>query len=212
MIKKIIVVLAVVLVFPCIALAELNTDVRLKLGGAAGASSLDFSGYPSIDGSGSSGKNIQVEVVLSPTQDSPAGFVIGVGAFNRTHSGNFDSAPLNLDYKATGFSIAPGVGFKVNENLHFEGRLELDYSPSGTVSLSSPGVVFNETQSGVYTSSSLIGGIYYTFYKPGFQLGFELGFQSFEGDFKIWNNSGYWTDGKVKGSGAIANLAFGVRF
>ncbi len=44
------------------------------------------------------------------------------------------------------------------------------------------------------------------------QIGLELGSQSFVGNFQIWNNAGYWSDGKVEGSGGIINLVVGVYF
>jgi hypothetical protein len=195
-----------------IAHAEVSTDLRVKLGGSAGIDTVEFENLASGDASQDGGGNFQLEAVFSQEQEGPT-FVGGVGIFGRTHKGNVPDPflPTDVQYDAAGLSGTAGVGVKANENLHFEGRAELDLG-RGKPSLSTPGAVWNSVQEGDYVAWDLIVGGYYTVGKPGLQIGLELGVQTFSGEFQIWNNAGFWNDGKVKGNGGIANLVVGVRF
>jgi hypothetical protein len=198
---------------PLSAFAEFNTDLRVKLGNAAGIDKIEFSNGLTGDVSSQGGGNFQVELVLTQKQESGVGLVGSVGLFGRQHSGSVDDPirPTDIKYDAGGVSGSIGASVKANESLHFEGRFELGLG-SGKPTLTTPGFVWNEVQEGGYSSASLIFGGYYTVNKPGVQIGLELGTQSFVGNFKIWNNAGYWADAKVKGSGGIFNLVFGYRF
>ncbi len=209
--KRFALIIAVVLVFPCIASAA--ADLRLKLGNAAGAEKIEF-GNVTGDGTGSSSSNVQVEVALSHASDAAVGFVMGLGIFHRKHSGKIDDLvlPTTMDYKVTGISVAPGIQIKATDNFNFELRFELGYGNAGELTLNTPNFVWNKTDTGQYVSASLIAGWYYAFSKPGLQLGLEIGAQSFEGDFKIWNNFSGWENGTVKGTDGIANLVLGMRF
>jgi len=187
----------------------MNVDVRVKLGNAAGIDTVEFPNLPTADASQDGGVNFQVELVLSNRQDAGVTFVGGVGIFGRTHKGNTN--PLlfpttSIEYDAGGLSGTAGIGIKSNENLHFEGRVELDLGAG------KPHNAPYSVDDDGYAALELIFGGYYTFGKPGLQLGLELGVQSFTGEFQIWSFPGYWADGKVKGSGGIANLVVGCRF
>jgi hypothetical protein len=209
--KRFALILTVVLAFPCMASAAV--DLRVKLGNAAGAEKIEFGGI-TTDGDGRSSSNVQLEAVLSPASDATVGFVMGLGIFHRKHSGKIDDPviPTTMDYEVTGISVAPGFRIKATDNFNFELKLELGYGGSGKLTLESPNMTWNDTDTGTYTSASLIAGWYYAFSKPGLQLGLEIGAQSFQGDFKIWNNFSGWEDGTVKGTDAIANLVLGMRF
>lgn len=198
---------------PLSASSEVNTDLRIKLGSAAGIDKIEFSGGLTGDASAQSGGNFQVELVLTQKADSGVGLVGSVGLFNRQHSGTVEDPvlPTDIDYDAAGMIGSIGASFKADGNLHFEGRFELGIG-SGKPTLTSPGFVWNDVQEGGYSSASLIFGGYYTVSKPGVQLGLELGSQSFAGNFKIWNNTGHWEDAKVKGGGGIINFVVGYRF
>jgi len=163
--------------------------------------------------SGEDSSNIQLEVNVGWYGQSNAGFILSAGLFSRTHSGNDNdpSFPTTVDYEATGLSLGAGVGIKASDHLHFEGKLELGLG-SGEGTLSTPGVVWNETDAQGYSSVSFILGAYYTVSKPGFQIGLELGAQSFSGDFNIRNNFGGWETITVEGSSSTANIIVGVRF
>jgi hypothetical protein len=210
--KKILLFIVIVVVLPGVAFADLDKDLRVKFGTAAQADKFTIDNTE-ITGTGESSGNVQIEFIVSPKRDSGVGYVLGAGLFFRKHSGNDNDPfmPVKVDYKATGLSLTGGIGIKANANFHFEGKLELGLGV-GEPTLSSPGVVFNDTDSGAYTSASLILGGYYTFSSPGFQIGLELGAQSFKGDFKIWNNGGFWSDGTVEGSSGTINLMLGYRF
>jgi hypothetical protein len=209
--KRFALILAVVLAFPCMASAA--ADLRLKLGNAAGAEKLEFGGVTG-DGTGSRSSNVQAELALSHASDAPVGFVMGLGIFHRKHSGKIDdpTLPTTMDYKVTGISVAPGIRIKATDNFNFELKFELGYGNEGELTLTSPNVTWNDTDTGQYVSASLIAGWYYAFSKPGLQLGLEIGAQSFRGDFRIWNNFSGWEDGTVKGTDGIANLVLGMRF
>jgi len=152
---------------------------------------------------------------MTTRSQSGVGFVGTVGLFGRSHSGKGPSPPFpgttTIDYDAYGVAGSVGVSLRANENLHFEGRLELGVG-DGEPKLTTTGFTWNQVKSGLYTSASLIFGGYYTIATPGVQIGLELGSQSFEGEFQIWNNSGYWSDGKVSGGGVIGNVSVGFRF
>ena len=210
--KRLLLFVVIAVALPGIAFAEMDTDLRFKFGTSAQADELTIGGITGT-GSGEGSSNIQVELIFSPKTQESVGLIFGAGLFARTHSGsdNDPVTPVSLDYKAAGLSLTGGIGIKANENVHFEGKLEIGLG-SGEPTFSSPGFVFNSTDSGSYSSVSFIVGGYYTVSSPGFQIGLELGAQSFEGDFKIWNNGGFWTDGTVEGSSGTINLVLGYRF
>ncbi len=193
--------------------ADMNVDVRVKLGNAAGIEHVELTNIGTADASEDGGGNFQVELVLSQKVDAGATLVGGVGLFGRTHKGTVPDPffPTDVEYDAGGVSGTIGVGIPAGPNLHFEGRVELDLG-RGEPTLSTPGAVWNSTQDGAYVAGELLFGGYYTVSKPGLQLGLELGVQSFTGEFQIWNNAGYWNDAKVKGSGGIINFVIGARF
>jgi hypothetical protein len=197
-----------------VAFAGPDVDLRVKLGSAAGVDNIEIADFAGADTSQEDSSNFQIEVAFSPRQDSAVNFVGTVGIFGRDHKGHVDDLflPTDVEYKAAGLSGSAGVSIKTNENLHFEGRLELALG-SGELTLTSPGVIWNTTKEGEYVATSLILGSYFTISKPGLQLGLELGAQTFVGNFQIWDDvAGAWTDGKVKGSGGMANLVIGYRF
>ncbi len=196
-----------------LAQADMNVDVRAKLGNAAGIDTVELTNVATADASQDGGGNFQIELVLSQRVDTGATLVGGVGLFGRTHKGNVPDpfVPTDVKYDASGISGTVGIGIPASPNFHFEGRVELDLG-RGEPTLSSPTVAFNSTQDGDYVAGELIFGGYYTVSKPGLQLGLELGVQSFTGEFQIWNNAGFWNDAKVKGSGGIINFVIGARF
>jgi hypothetical protein len=195
-----------------IAVAETDIDLRVKIGSAAGADKVEITNIAQADTTSESSGNFQIEVAFSPRQ-GPVNFVGTVGIFGRNHAGHVDDLflPTDVEYDAGGLSGSAGISIAADNNLHFEGRLELALG-SGKPTLTSPNAVWNTTKEGGYSSTSLILGGYYTISRPGLQIGLELGAQSFTGNFQIWNNGGFWTDGKVKGSGGTANLVIGYRF
>lgn len=195
-----------------VSVAETGVDVRVKLGSAAGVDKTEFQTSGEFDTSQSDSGNFQVEVAFTPEQ-GPVNFVGTLGLFGRDHKGDIPDPffPTEVEYRAGGLSGSAGVSIKANENLHFEGRFELALG-SGKPTFTSPFVIFNPVKEGSYAATSFILGGYFTLSKPGLQLGLELGAQSFVGNFQIWNNAGFWEDGKVKGSGGTANLVIGYRF
>ena len=210
--KKLMLLICSILMFPPVALAEVNADLRVKLGTSEGVDELNIEGVPS-PGSSTGAGNFQVEVDISPRQASPVGYVFSAGLFGRTHSGDFIviGQPARVDYRAGGLSLGAGAGVKASDRLHFEGKLELGLG-SGELDLSTPGVIQRPRERGSYSSVSLIFGGYFTISQPGLQVGLELGSRSFRGDFKIWNDAGFWNHGNVKGNGGIVNLVVGYRF
>ncbi len=207
--KKTILLIPLLVIISCgIALADTNVDVRVKLGSAAGAHEFEIGGVdmgPSFD---TSGGNFQVEVDITPRLEEPVGYVFGAGIFGRRHEGHFGDT--DVAYDASGLSLAGGISARADENLHFEGKFELDLG-SGNVSLSTSGPPWPPTREGGYSAVSIIGGGYYTVSQPGLQLGLELGVQSFRGNFQSWNGAG-WDDGDVRGSGGTINFTIGYRF
>ncbi len=197
-----------------VAVAENNIDLRMKFGSAAGADSVEFSNNGSDNISSEGGGNFQIEAAFTPQSGSGVNFVGTIGVFGRNHKGQGTvQAPPDTDveYSAGGLSGSAGISIKADENLHFEGRFELDLG-SGKPTLSSS-VPWPPVREGGYAATSLILGGYYTISKPGLQLGLELGAQSFVGNFQIWDGTtGSWVDGKVKGSGGTVNLVIGYRF
>ncbi len=209
--------LAGVLMTASVAHAEFSTDVRAKLGNAAGIDTIEFknnNNWSTFNASQDGGGNFQVEVILGDRQDAGANFVGGLGVFGRTHKGNAN-APFfpqtAVDYRAFGVSGAGGVGIAANRSLQFEGRVELDFG-LGKPTLSTPNPIWKDENFGAYGALDLIAGGYGTFGRSGLQLGLELGVQYFAGRFKIGNNFGNWFDAKVKGRGGIANVVIGYRF
>jgi hypothetical protein len=197
-------------VVPFSASADQDVDMRLKFGSAAEADKFKLE-YLNRSGSGQSSGNLAFEVIVNQHQAGSVGFLFGGGFFARRHSGNDRDPvqPTDVDYKAAGAEFIAGVGIRATESLHFEGKLELGYG-AGEPTFA-PGFWY-PTEPDNYSSVSVILGSYYTFAKPGFQIGLELGYQSFSGDFKIWNTSGYWMDGTIEGSSATANVVLGYRF
>jgi hypothetical protein len=210
--RKLIIVIAVAyaLAVPKPALAELNTDIRVKLGSAPGINKFEANGLTAgLDKDG--GGNFQVEVALSPVQENPVGFVFSAGIFGRTHKGTENTFPqTEIEYNAGGLSFAGGVGIKASPNFHFEGKLGLDLGAGKPKSTPSVGWVSTEDRG--YAALSLIFGGYYSVSKPGFQIGLELGAQSWAGDFRFMNSFGQWSDATVKGNGGFVNLVIGSRF
>ncbi len=214
--KRIAVVTVLLLALPALALASVNFDLRIKGGNAAGADKMTIDPIIDATGSGENSTNFQVEVAISPLQHSPVGPVFSIGFFNRRHSGTVDDLfaglpPTKVDYNASGLDLGAGVRVKANANLHFEGKLELGLG-SGKPDLTTPGVIWNQTKEDSYVSATVLIGAYYTFTMPRLQLGLEVGAQSFSGDFQIFNNAGFWEDGKVEGSGGVINFVLGYRF
>ena len=208
--KKIILVILAAIVLPKLAFAELNSDIRVKLGSAPGAKEFEVNGI-TTDLERDGGGNFQIEAVFSPVQADPVGFVFSAGIFGRNHRGNENVfTQSRVEYDAGGISVAGGLGIKASPNFHFEGKLGLDLGAGRPKS--TPGLGWFSTENGGYAALSLIFGGYYTVGKPGLQLGLELGAQSWNGDFRYQNNVGQWTDGTVKGSGGFANFVIGVRF
>jgi hypothetical protein len=194
------------------ATSRTEKDLRLKFGSAAQIDEISAMGNTyTISGENSS--NVQIEFNAGMYGRSNTGLILSVGLFSRTHSGkdNDPSLPTTFDYEAKGLSLGVGIGIKASDHLHFEGKLDFGFG-SGEGTLSTPGVVWNETEASGYTSVSVILGAYYTVSSPGFQIGLELGLQSFSGDFDIRSNLGGWENLTVKGSNSTANLVVGVRF
>ncbi len=205
--------LLAVLMSASVGHAEMNADLRVKLGNAAGVTQVDLIDFVNGNATGDTGGNFQVELILSNRQQAGAYFVGGVGLFGRTHEGDVNDPflPTHVQYDAGGVSGTAGIGVVAGPNFHMEGRVELDLG-SGSPTLTTPGAIWNSTRDGGYAAWDLIVGGYYTVSQPGLQIGLELGVQSFSGDFQIMNGFGFWDDAKVKGSGGIANLVIGVRF
>lgn len=211
LIRKIALLITSCLAVPCVAFAEINTGLRIKLGSAAGVEQVEATNIGQDDTNPRSSSNFQIELATNQKQESGPFFVGSLGLFGRSHSGHYNAVPTDIKYDAGGISAAAGAGVKANENIHFEGKLEIGIG-SGKPTLTTPGFIWNPVKEGIYSSASLIVGGYYTVAKPGLQIGLELGTQSFIGNFQIWNNAGYWVDSNVKGSGGIANLVFGYQF
>ncbi len=212
-------VVAGLALFTCILMtassgyAEINADVRMKLGSSAGIDDVEITNIATGSSTENGGGNFQVELVVSQQVDAGATFVGGFGIFGRSHQGSIGDAffpSTDVEYDAGGLSATAGVGIKFNENFHMEGRVEFDLgSGKPTTAL---GFFGSSVREGSYTAAELIFGGYYTVSKPGLQVGLELGAQSFTGNFQITDTSGFWNDAKVKGSGGIVNLVIGWRF
>lgn len=214
-IKRAFIFLAIILLAQTIsyqiASADMNTDLRFKFGGAAGIDNGEITNMLSADASQTSSGNFQIEFAMSPKQEQEAVFVGSIGIFGRNHSGYVSVVSTDIEYDAGGLSGSAGIRFKTSENFCLEAKLEIGLG-SGKPTLSTPGFIWNSTKEGAYSSTSLIVGGYYTVGSPGLQIGIEFGSQSFVGEFQIWNNAGYWADGKVEGSGGFTNLVVGYRF
>lgn len=203
------------LVIPTLAMA-VDMDLRLKLGSASGADEMNVDNIVQATGDGDGGTNGQIEFLIAPLTRRTISPVFGIGLFSRKHSGSVSDAfaglwPTKVDYRVSGVSLTGGIRVRPSANLHFEGRLELGLG-EGKPTLETPGSVWHEVKSDAYASLAVIAGAYYTFPRPRLQVGLELGAQSFSGDFKIWNSSGFWSDGTVNGGGGTANLVVGYRF
>jgi len=209
--------IAVVLgLVPLTAMGASDDDlvIRMKIGSAA---QIDHGAIGTDSGpiAGEQSSNAQFEFLFSHYVNPVMSAIIGAGYFSRQHSGSENIGvgfgSTTFDYDAKGYTIVGGMGFKASENARWEARIELGMG-EGKPSLSTPGFSWNNTDSGTYTSTSVIVGGYYAFSKPGLELGLELGSQTFDGDWKIWSNNGYWMDSNVKGSSSIINFIFGYRF
>ncbi len=214
--KPILLFLVIMFAFPCLVLAEVDKDLRVKLGSAAGADRIEFQ-TATGHGSTNDSTNAQVEVVLSSHRDSFARFIMAIGFFHRQHSGEIKdlSLPIKVDYSVTGMSFAPGLRLRINDEWNFEGKIEIGAGNAGKVTLNSPGVDWNATERGDYGSLSLIVGWYYLFKSSASRVGFELGVQTFQGDFQIWSNSGgfgQWSYGSVTGEAGTVNLVYSIQF
>lgn len=199
--------------FPHFVFAGVDTDLRLKLGTAAGAQRLDFG---NVVGHGSSdrGTNAQIEVVVSRQQDSTVRFIMALGAFRRQHEGKINdlSFPTRVNYSVAGMSFAPGVRVRINDTWNVEGKVEAGLGNAGKLTLDSPGVIWNDTKKGEYQSISVIAGAYYNFKNTRSRIGLEIGMQEFNGHFEILSNSGQWAAQHVTGRSPIANLVVGIEF
>jgi hypothetical protein len=122
-----------------------------------------------------------------------------------------DNFPSKVEYRASGVALTGGIRVRPAKNFHFEGRLELGLG-DGELELSTIDFLWNEIQEEGYASFALIAGGYYTFSRPRLQVGLELGLQGFTGDFRIWNNAGFWSEGTVEGGGGTLNVTVGYRF
>lgn len=211
--KSILLFLIIMSAFPCLVLAEIDTDLRFKLGSATGSDRIEI-GNTIGHGQDDYGTNAQAEAVLSSHRDSRARFILGLGLFKRQHPGEIESLsiPIKMDYSVLGMSIAPGVRFRINDSLNIEGKIEVGISNSGKVTLDSPGIGWNDTKRDDYASVSLIIGCYYLLGNSASKIGLEVGYQEFEGDFQIWSNSGNWSGGNVSGTHATVNLIYGIQF
>ena len=190
----------------------LLVDARMKFGQAADVTDLDLYGAK-YAGSGKAGENIQLEATIGFSEGADWGYLLGAGVFKRQHSGNVTIGlkPTEVDFDATGVTIAGGAGMKVGKAMHVEGKLELAIG-SGQPTFSSPGDVWNQSKSGDYRSYGVVLGGYYTWASTGLQCGVELGMQSFTGNFSIMNNSSQWVDAEVTGKSSTVNLIVGYRF
>ncbi len=202
----------IILALPCLAFAEVDTDLRVKLGSAAGAQRIEFGDYIG-HGSDNNGTNAQLEYILCPHR-ADASFILTMGLFHRRHPGNIDdfSFPTKVEYTVTGISIAPGLRAKLSDAWNFEGKIEIGGSNAGTLTLDSPGVMWNATKKGPYGSLSLIAGWYYLLKNTPSRVGLELGMQTFRGDFEILSNTGSWSRGQVTGTSATVNIVYGIEF
>lgn len=211
--KPILLFLAIMFAFPCLVLADIDTDVRVKYGTAAGADGIEFKNAVGHRSNGS-GTNAQAEVVLSRHQDSNVRFITAIGVFHRQHSEEINdlSIPIKVDYSVTGMSIAPGARLRFNDALSFEVKLEVGLGNAGQVTLNSPGVNWNATKKGDYRSISMVWGAYYLFKSSPIRVGVEVGMQKFQGDFEILSNGGNWSSATVPGEGGTANIVCGYQF
>jgi hypothetical protein len=212
-IKHIIFMFSFIAVLPYTAHADVTADLRVKLGSSSGLNHIEFANGLSGEADKESSGNFQLDMAITQKNPDGVAFVGTFGTFFRAHDGHVSDpvAPTDIKYNAIGIDGSVGLSIRANENLNFEGRLELGIG-IGKPTLTTPGYVWNDTENGAYASASLIFGAYYTFSKPGFQLGLELGAQSFEGKFKIKNSYGNSVDGTTKGNGGIANIVAGYRF
>jgi hypothetical protein len=211
--KTILLFLVTMFAFPCLALAEIDTDLRFKFGRAAGSDKIEFENAVGHD-SNKNGTNAQVEIVLGPQRDSIASFIMAIGFFHRQHSVEIQdlSVPLKVDYSVAGMNIAPGARLRINDTLNAEVKLEVGLGNAGQVTLNSPGINWNATKKGNYRSISLVWGGYYLFKSSSIRVGVEVGMQTFNGDFEIWSNSGKWSSANVTGEGGMANIVCGFQF
>jgi hypothetical protein len=195
----------------------MDLDLRMRLGSAAGADTVKFGPFLNLTGSEDSSRNFQIDLNFLPFAESKFGPVFTVGIFDREHSGTVsdlfmsDLPPTEVDYNVSGLSFGAGLVIKADQNLHFEGKIEIA-GGEGKPNLSTPFWAWNPIEADSYGSTSIIFGGYYTFDNPGLQLGLELGAQSFTGDFKIWNDDGFWEESEVEGSEGIINFVAGYRF
>lgn len=209
------IVLAVALVLIPAVAGALNLDLRIKGGRTPGLDSMTVEPIIDASGSGETNNDLQAEAVIAPLRGrfSP---IFTIGGFSRTHSGAVSDVfrgvnATRVDYDASGLVLGAGVRFKVSPHFNLEGKIELGLG-SGNATLSTPGFIWNHTREREYVSTSLIIGGYFIAGKPGPQLGLEVGLQDFSGDFQIWNNGGYWSDGNVMGGGALIKMVVGMRF
>lgn len=213
--KPILLFLIIMLAFPCLVLAEIDKDLRFKLGSAAGSDRMEI--WNTVGhGPDDYGGNVQVEAVLNrhPKWDTTARFIMGLGLFYRQHPGEIHnlSIPIKVDYSAVGMSIAPGLRIRINDTWNIEGKIEVGIGYATKVTLDSPGVDWNAMKKDNYESLSPIVGCYYLFENSASRVGFEVGYQKFWGDFEIWSNSGYWADSTVSGKNVTANIIYGIQF
>lgn len=201
--------------YPCLVFAEIDTDLRFKLGNAAGAYRIEFENTLG-HGPDGHGTNVQLEAVFNrhPKWDTSARFIMGLGLFYRQHPGEIvdTSIPIKVDYSVYGMSISPGLRLNIDDGWTFEAKIEVGISYANKVTVDSPGVNWRTTANDEYISLSPIAGCYYLFENSASRVGFEVGNQKFWGDFNISSNNGTWSDGTVSGKNFIANIIYGVQF
>ncbi len=215
--SPILLVLAALLLVPAYAFAA-DFDVRIKGGKVPGVDTMYIESIvDATDGNADSSNNAQAELVVAFMRGrfSP---LFTIGGFNRSHSGTVTDLwagmyPTLVNYDASGLTVGGGVRYKISPYFNMEAKIELGFGSGKNVSFVTPGdVPWNQIKAEEYVSSSLIIGGYFVGGKPGPIVGVEVGFQEWTGDFQIWNNRGFWSDGYVSGSGGMVNLVVGVRF
>jgi hypothetical protein len=211
--KSILTALIIIFAFPCFALAEIDTDLRFKLGSTAGADRIEI-GNSVGHGSNHPGTNAQVEVIISPHNDATARFIMGIGLFYRYHPGEINSLsiPIKIEYSGFGLSMAPGLRYRISDAWNVEWKMEVGIGETKKVTLDSPGVDWNATKEGNYMSVSPIIGCYYLLKNNTKRVGLELGYQNFSGDFEILSNNGKRSEGNISGVNPTANIIYGVQF
>jgi hypothetical protein len=199
--------------FPCLVLAEIDTDLQFKFGSAPGSDRIEI-GNTIGHGPDDYGTNVQVEAVFKRHGNSTANFIMGLGFFYRQHDGEIDNLPdpIKVDYAAHGVSIAPGLRLRIDDIWNIEVKIEFGAGKADKMMLDSSGVNWSVLKTDDYISVSPVLGFYYLFENAASRIGFEIGNQEFWGDFEIWTASGSRSPGTVSGRNVTANLVYGIQF